>query len=289
MDNRGIAPWRWMMIIFGSVAFFIGVVTFFFLIDDPKTKYLQLNVEQQVIVEARLQDNAVFRTRTIRRGHIIEALKEKRLWAFCSSTLLLCLEQGGLITSSTTITESFGYTNTEALYLAFPVGIVVLIFALSSAFIVRRTKQTLYIGSIALFTAAIGMALCVAIPLSKYKVIGLYISLCSPVGQTLIVLSVANNVSGYTKKIFYNGMVAMFYTFGNFLGPFVIEPMFAPTYVGSMTIYSFALILASLCLLVARREMALVNQSRKQRPTSAISCLEDDLTDVQDQNFVYRL
>lgn len=98
------------MFILGAVTCFVGLVAFFFLIDDPRSKHLRLNAAQKAVVESRTIDNAVIRTHTIKKEHIIEALTEVRLWAFCIAGFLFCIRNGGMTNYNTQITHSFGFS-----------------------------------------------------------------------------------------------------------------------------------------------------------------------------------
>lgn len=110
----------------------------------------------------------------------------------------------------------------------------------------------------------------------------------------LLVTSISNNVTGYTKKIFYNGVLMIFYTVGNFVGPLM---MVAPPYVAGMLGYMIANCVVVVLLLIARWRMALVNRRRLLllAHTSAASMAaantfsQDDISDEQDQNFIYLL
>lgn len=97
------------MIILGAVTVFIGLICFFFLIDNPKSKRLQLNAEQEILVEERTRDNAVFRTNTIKKHQIMEALWEPRFWCFCFASLFINMQNGVMSTYSAQMVESFGF------------------------------------------------------------------------------------------------------------------------------------------------------------------------------------
>ncbi|KAG0185730.1 hypothetical protein DFQ28_008926, partial [Apophysomyces sp. BC1034] len=57
------------------------------------------------------------------------------------------------------------------------------------------------------FISAIGMVLIIVIPVPKVKLIGLCLQMAIVTTYVLMLTSISNNVSGYTKKIFYNGMM----------------------------------------------------------------------------------
>ena len=97
------------MIILGGVTILVGVIAFFFLIDSPKARALQLNAEQEMLVEERTRDNATVRTTEIKSEQIWEALKEIRFWCFCFACLLINLQNGAMTTYNAQIATSFGF------------------------------------------------------------------------------------------------------------------------------------------------------------------------------------
>lgn len=58
----------------------------------------------------------------------------------------------------------------------------------------------------------IGLILLLVIPVEKVKLLGFYLAWSYCAAYVLLVTSISNNVSGYTKKIFYNGLLMIFYT-----------------------------------------------------------------------------
>lgn len=135
----------------------------------------------------------------------------------------------------------------------------------------------------------IGLILMLVIPITHVKLLGFYLAWSYCAAYVLMVTSISNNVSGYTKKIFYNGVLMIFYTIGNFCGPLMIVESQAPTYIGAMLGYICANVIVVILLLVARWKMATINKQRLSSTTVVMTHVEDDLSDVQDSNFLYRL
>lgn len=98
------------MIILGSITAFVGVFSFFFLIDNPKSPSLRLNAEEEILVEERTRDNAVVRTSMIKTSQIMEALKEVRFWCFCFACLFINLQNGAMTIYNTQFAMGFGFT-----------------------------------------------------------------------------------------------------------------------------------------------------------------------------------
>ncbi|KAG0189902.1 hypothetical protein DFQ28_002723 [Apophysomyces sp. BC1034] len=177
MNDLGIARWRWIMFILGGVTCFIGIIAFFFLIDNPKSRHLQLNAEQEILVEERTRDNTVVRTNAIKNEQIVEALKETRLWALCSASLLFCLRNGGTTIYNAQITRSFGYTRLQSVVLMVPIGAFDIIFILLAVYLVNKMGQTLHIACASMLIGTVGTLLMVVIPQPNFKLIGQYLAL----------------------------------------------------------------------------------------------------------------
>lgn len=108
-NTLGLHQWQWIMIILGAITVFMGIFAFFFLIDNPKSRALRLNAEQEILVEERTRDNAVVRTTTIKREQMREALGEVRFWCFCFAGLLIQLQNGAMTNYNAQITHDFGF------------------------------------------------------------------------------------------------------------------------------------------------------------------------------------
>jgi len=140
----------------------------------------------------------------------------------------------------------------------------------------------------------VGLILLLVIPVTRVKLLGFYMAWAYCSVYVLLVTSISNNVTGYTKKIFYNGVLMIFYTVGNFVGPLM---MVTPPYIEGMLGYLAANCIVVVLLLIARWRMALVNRRRLLllAHTSAASMAaantftQDDISDEQDQNFIYLL
>lgn len=99
-----------LMLILGVITVAFGIILFFFLVDDPRSKFLRLTPEQREIVEERIRDHAVVITREIKYYQIIEDLKEPRFYCFIFSSMLINFQNGALNTFSSIITAGFGFS-----------------------------------------------------------------------------------------------------------------------------------------------------------------------------------
>ncbi|CAO3599038.1 unnamed protein product [Absidia cylindrospora] len=290
METTLFATWQWIMLIMGIVTCVMGVICFTFLIDNPKSPALGLNAEQSVLVEKRTRDNAVFRTTMVKKHQIIEAIKEPRLWCLCLASMFLNAQNGGITIYSTQLINAFGFDRLESVLLSAGSGLSDIFYICSSVYIVTRKEgRVLYTAMGLMAMDLVGLLLLLLIPNPKLKLIGFY--LCWPYAATyvLILTCITSNVSGYTKKIFYNGMVTIFYTIGNFSGSFFFVESQKPTYWGGMVGYCCCCVLCIVCLWIARWSMAKENIIRCQHRPDESKPVEEDQTDAEDLSFIYLL
>lgn len=105
----------------------------------------------------------------------------------------------------------------------------------------------------------------------------------------LFLTAIANNVSGYTKKIFYSSVVMVFYTIGNFAGPQMMVDKQKPLYLGGMIGYMAADLIVIVLLQFVRWDMAKENKKRLENPSTETVDVNEDLTDKENPHFLYRL
>lgn len=169
-----------------------------------------------------------------------------------------------------------------------------IIFIVVAIISVHKTQQTIYTACAIMAFNIIGLILLLVIPVMHIKLVGFYMAWSYCAVYVLLVTSISNNVTGYTKKIFYNGVLMVFYTVGNFVGPLM---MVAPPYLGSMLGYIAANCLTIILLLVARWRMAIENRKRLLllAHNSTVSMVaantysQDDISDEEDKTFIYLL
>ncbi|RCH89262.1 hypothetical protein CU097_012096, partial [Rhizopus azygosporus] len=95
-------------------------------------------------------------------------------------------------------------------------------------------------------------------------------------------------------KIFYNGVLMLFYTIGNAVGPLM---MVKPPFIEGMLGYLVANCLVFILFLVARWRMAVANSRRlllmghssNVNMVPAHTYIQEDISDEQDQSFIYIL
>ncbi|KAI8067688.1 major facilitator superfamily domain-containing protein [Gilbertella persicaria] len=289
MDHvAGFRAWRWGYIVFGIATVLIGILTFFCLIDHPHHPLLKVTKAEEQVIEDRARDNNVVRNTTIKREQILEALKEPRLWLIFIANTLNCLQNGGLVTFSTLLVEGLGFSSLTAIILQVPNGVAAALFAIGAVLMANRIGQNTFTGIGAALVSLLGCVLMASIP-GTPKLVGFYLTWAMTGVSALLQTLVSNNVSGYTKRVFYNGVNMVAMTIGNFCGPLMMNQDQAPTYVGAMVGFSITNVLVIVCFLGVYWVMKQENKRRLANPPAEKSNVYLDLTDQQDKNIIYKL
>ncbi|KAG2198953.1 hypothetical protein INT47_013137 [Mucor saturninus] len=284
-----LRAWQWVMILLGSGTVAFGIVCYFLLIDDAKV--IATSDDERKLIELRIKDNAVVATRKINPQQILEALKECRYYCFSAFSFFVSLQNGGLSVFGSIITRGFGFSNLNTILLGVPSGAAYCIFIFIAITCHNKFKNSMmYTGCGMLSISVVGLILVLVIPINQAKLIGLYICVAYIGALVLVMTSISNNVSGYTKKIFYNCSMVFFSAIGNFVGPQLMIPSQSPLYIGGLITYIGANFVCILSLLVARRTMSEANKLRQPKQKLENHNEESiDITDKQDDQFIYKL
>ncbi|KAI8886242.1 MFS general substrate transporter [Backusella circina FSU 941] len=284
---RGIHSWQWLMILLGVFTILWGILILFLMVGDPKSKLLSLTPEQEQIVDHRILDNAVVVSQKINYQHIKESLLEPRYYCLVFGAILVSLQIGSLQTFSSIIISNFGYKDLDAILLGIPSGVFKILFSIVGAWYVGRYGNLLYSLIFTTGVTTLGLLLMIVIPLFKAKLVGLYLAMVSGFIITFIQSCVANNVAGYTKKVFYVSSVVASVTLGNFIGPLLMIDAQKPLYLGAIITYIGSNIISIILFSYCRYSMSKINKERFNNPVDKVN--EKDPTDKENPNFIYKL
>ncbi|OAD08409.1 hypothetical protein MUCCIDRAFT_32172, partial [Mucor lusitanicus CBS 277.49] len=291
MDNsHGISTWKWQACLtVYSITVSMGFIAFFMLVDGPNFWLLRITKDEKAIMRERTNDNAVVRRSKIEYHQYWEALKEARFWLICLTVLCDNLQNGGLILYSTVLVHGLGFDSITSILLQVPNGVFTVIYIAIAVFIHRRTHQLIFTACGLSAISMVGCLLLATLPNTAIKLIGYYLT-WAQVGSYVLTLTIlTSTVSGYSKKIFYNSAVMIFYTIGNFAGPLMIVDSQAPSYYGAMWGYLGCNVTAMLCLLSVRCWLSNLNKSRMDQKSNTPTDVYLNLTDREDRNFMYNL
>lgn len=157
----------------------------------------------------------------------------------------------------------------------------------------HRYSEILYLASLFQLLPFLGTVLLLTLPSGGLQLVGLYLACCTAPTYSFLFTSVSKNVTGYTKKIFYNANLVVTYCVGNFVGPLLILERERPRYPSAMVAYAVATLLTSILFLYIRWDITRQNRHREELhrtgdiPPPPKNREGLDLTDQEDLNFVY--
>lgn len=175
----------------------------------------------------------------------------------------------------------------NAILLQLPVGTVVTLYVALVILLEHRTKQLVWTACVTSVVSLVGCLLLAVLPHQPIKLFAYYLSWAFNGSYAMLLTIVGSNVKGYSKKIFYNGGIMIFYTIGNFAGPLMMVSEEAPSYRSGMIGFTVAMFVVILALNVSRLWMARRNVQRKDHRGHTDAYL--DQSDTQDLNFTYKL
>ncbi|KAI8061073.1 major facilitator superfamily domain-containing protein [Gongronella butleri] len=288
-DTHGISLWRWNYIIFGVMTVLTGIVTFFFMPDIPLSRWFRLTEDEKEIVEQRIQDNSVVRNREVKVYQYWECLKEPRFYLIGLATFANHLSNGGLVVFSTPFVKTLGFSSVDSILLQMPSAAVSVLFCFVGVFIHRKTNSYVIAAAVCSGIAMIGCILLVCLPHSTIKLLGYYPSWACSGSYVMLLTMVASNVSGYSKKLFYNAMVMIMYTLGNFAGPLIMLSYEAPVYRTGMITFAAGNLTVFLCIATTSYLASRTNKERLRNGPVGETDAHLNLTDREDPNFIYKL
>ncbi|ORX44760.1 MFS general substrate transporter [Hesseltinella vesiculosa] len=288
-NTHGIALWRWGSIIFGILTVIIGILTFFFFADTPHSKWLRLTEEEKEIVEMRIQDNSVVRKREVLVSQYWECFKEPRYYLVALAAFANNLSNGGLVVFSTPFVHTLGFTPMQAILLQMPSATITVIFCFLSVMLHRKTNSYVIVSAVCSGIAMIGCILLASLPHTSIKLLGYYLAWGYNGSYIMLLSLVGSNVSGYSKKIWYNGTIMIAYCIGNLIGPLVMVDQEAPVYRSGMITFVAGNFVVFLCIAFISFLSARVNKKRMAHGPVGTTDAHLNLTDRQDENFIYKL
>ena len=109
----------------------------------------------------------------------------------------------------------------QSILLNIPSGFMAMSLVLLAVFLSRHFDENNYVGAFMCIITFIAMLLLTVLPIGGAMLTGILLATTNP-GSAIILSVIGNNVSGYTKKVFYNGAYLVAYCLGNFTGPLMM-------------------------------------------------------------------
>ncbi|KAA8643409.1 hypothetical protein EYZ11_010114 [Aspergillus tanneri] len=234
MDGiSGLRGWRWIMIIEGIPTVLLGVVTWFFLADDPDTAYY-LNEEERALV-VRRRSRYVGQTASAQKFHwadVKEGALDWRIYAFCIGQFGVDTMLYGYSTFLPTIIKGMGsWSVPEVQALTIPCYALGSLMYLGVAWLSDRTQRRALFTCIFAAVSVVGYGVLISDSSSGVHYFGALLvasGLYVAVGLPLAWLP--TTLPRYGKRTFATGLQLTFGNVSGVMSPFLYKSTEAPRY-----------------------------------------------------------
>lgn len=180
----------------------------------------------------------------------------------------------------------------NAILLNIPRGIIAIIVTIIAVYSSYRTQDIGRIGALMCVFSFTGPLILHVVPKGSVRLLGVYTSTIMP-AYILTIASCSCNVSGYTKRTFYNARIYIGLCIGNFVGPLMMLEYESPRFLSALKGYMIADLIAGALFVyiywIHHREnkarQLLQNEGRL--PPIFPDRDQKDLTDIEDIHYMY--
>lgn len=291
-----VKSWQIMFIFMGILTFLLGIGIIVFLPDNPLKCNFLTNVEKDIVIEHIRENQAGMENKVYKFYQVKELLyKDKQTWLLFLIILLSSVDNGAVTNFSTTLIQSFGFSNEISALIQIPSGIVSIISTILCCYV------TSYIGNrsfmIAFVTLPTILGACLYMGLkADYKVgklFGIYFLSFNAAVIAAVYNWNSSNTSGYTKRVTRNVLTLIGFCIGNLIGPQLFQSNDAPDYLSAKIALVVMLGLVFILAIILRYVVYFEN-NRREKVCESLTPEERnrdvtflDLTDIENINFRY--
>lgn len=299
-DNISIAPWRLLLIVFGSLTLVTSIIFYFHMPDNPLEAWFLTQDEREWHVHIIQEHNSSSRygTPVIKAYQIKEAVLDPATWLACCYALLSMIPNGASTGFANLLIEGLGFSSVgQSLLIGTTTGGVELVgctlIGICAMFFFKnhRTVYSVF------FTAAtvLGLALLAWGPNKGSQFFGFLFGANFTINVGIIALlsNISSNTGGYTKMLTVDALYYIFMCVGNLCGPQSFKDSEKPSYpTGKATMA--ATMAASLGVMIMLLLLNVWRNWRRDRRDEKLPPeIEDpefaDLTDLENPEFRYAL
>lgn len=216
-----IAPWRLLFIVLGVVSFVLGILLIAFVPDSPTKTYL-LTEKEKYIAVSRMQHNGTgIKNSHFKKYQLMEALTDWKTWVAALMVLAIQVPNGALVTFASQIVSGLGNSKRETLLLGMPTGVFMsvasLLIALGSYLL--RYRYVMILSGVCMLVPLVCCVLIMKLKDNKHLLVCYYFFYFYWGPYPLVLSTINNNTSGYTKKTAVNTICFISYCVANIIAP----------------------------------------------------------------------
>ncbi|RSL42315.1 hypothetical protein CEP54_015522 [Fusarium duplospermum] len=265
IDTGSFAPWRWFMVITGTLTVIYGIAVWIFFPGSPITAHF-LTPEERAQAILRIESNhSGIEQKHFKKYQFIEAIKDPKTWLF----FLHAWSQemaNGLTNQYSLIIKSFGFTTLQTTLLGCINGVTALVSLGAAAWILAKTHNCrAWVSAAAYIPPIVSCIMLLTLPWGNRwgLLTAIWIRATGGIPYAVVMIWAANCSAGHTKKTAVIALYHVGYGLGNILSPQLFQPQYAPRYLVTWgVILGVACILPTCIVLYLRWYLARENKRR---------------------------
>jgi MFS family permease len=237
LDGRsGLKGWQWMFVVQGAITAFIGIVTYWWMVDFPERahhSFLFLTPEESLIAASRIEkDRGDVEPSTFSWPKVLKHAKDPKIYGFCTMYFLQNLVSTSLSYFLPIILQGgMRYGANKAILLSAPPYYYAVVPAILSSLIGDRFQLR---GPVIVFNCIcliVGFCMLGFADQVTVRYIGTFLATGAYVANWAAMATYqANNIVGQWKRVFTAAAVTAFNGAGGIAGSFIVRRQEAPRY-----------------------------------------------------------
>lgn len=240
--KSGLKGWQWMFIVQGSITAFIGILTYWWMVDFPEDSHRSfrfLSKSESQIASARIEnDRGDVKPDTFAWSRIFVHAKDLKIYGFCVLYFLQNLVSTSLSYFLPIILQGgMGFSTNKSILLSAPPYYYAVIPAILSSLVGDKFQLRGPIITFNCITLIIGFCMLGFTDQVTVRYIGMYLATGAYVANWAAMATYqANNIAGQWKRVFTAAAVTAFNGAGGIAGSFIVRQQESPRYMTAIWI-----------------------------------------------------
>jgi Na+/melibiose symporter-like transporter len=144
-NDRVIQSWQALFMTYGVISVIWGVFVLLWMPDSPMRAKCFSEEEKHKMIERVRSNQTGLQNKEFRSYQMWETFRDPQVWSYCGIQIFTTLPTSGLGAYANIIIRGFNFTVLETQLLAMVLGFYIIIVLLSSAWLVKKTKQNILV------------------------------------------------------------------------------------------------------------------------------------------------
>ncbi|KAL4765324.1 putative 2-ketogluconate transporter [Aspergillus foveolatus] len=268
-NDHDVKSFQALFMTYGCASVLWGFFVLWWLPDSPMRAKCFSEADKKLMVERVRSNQTGLQNRKFRAYQIKEALLDPQIWCYCAVQIFTTLPTSGLGAFANIIIAGFEFTVLQTQLLAMVLGFYIIIVLLTSAYLVRKTGQNLYVMLGFIIPSYIGTIVLMTVDNKNLGtkvglLISYYITLSFWSAQTLGLSMVSRNIGGATKKSAAIAATFVSWAVGNAIGPQVFLDRDAPKYFIAFGVHLGCYVCLTISVIFLRWYLAHQNKKKER-------------------------